>query len=790
MPRRDPWVFVGLAAFFALLFVALFGERIAPHETIFFVPEHGGDPRPFDPGLVFPVGSDLLGRDLLSLVLAGARITLVIVVLAGLARVAAGLVLAGLAQWSPATRLLGDSLAELVAAVPATLVALLVVKVFVRGDTTFLLFVGALLLTGWAGPYRILRSELDRLTHMGFTEGAAAIGVGRLRVFSRHHLPHLVPLIAVNVAQQSVASLVALAELGVLGVFVGATRLINIEESLSIVRTGQISSAQISEPPEWGGLLANARGIESLWVTRWLFLVPGLAFALAAVAIAMVGLAVARRYARRNLLHDLRGRGARGLALACAVMIAISFAIPDRFPGALEWAAAARATAAPAQDITATFAEVGLKPVAGAYTLERDVAQIKKAAPATVSIGEAKIQETAQGPVDARAFVYSDSGGGHVDAPVVFLSWGISPADHPARPTGVFSAPDFGRAIETWPDDYANVDVRGKIAVLLRFAGIFTGRGPATGPDITTHVKNALRRGAAAVVLVDPSLPAQQRLSTGIVQNPYQRIESEQPVERTTGAPVIVVSAAAADRLLGPAGITPSQMYATLASTAAPGTINITSWWLTAEGDFAQRSVARELGVRAQVDVPLAVVQAHVRTALAETAAPADAPRIVVWAVVHPSTIGDREPVDVLAQVARTFRDRNAAFVFVAFDPSVDPSGNARMVADALKGRKLVLFIVLDDLVGRELTFRTPFGDLIPAFDLYADRTGAPHAITRSTVNPNSETWVWPGSAPFIESKAVLVRGSGPAGDLRADAAALLGYIAGRAAQGAEELPR
>ena len=66
MTRRDPWTYIGVFAFFALLFVALFGERIAPHEAIFFVPEHGRDPRPYDPGLVFLFGSDILGRDLLS----------------------------------------------------------------------------------------------------------------------------------------------------------------------------------------------------------------------------------------------------------------------------------------------------------------------------------------------------------------------------------------------------------------------------------------------------------------------------------------------------------------------------------------------------------------------------------------------------------------------------------------------------------------------------------------------------------------------------------------------------
>ena len=788
MPRRDPWVYIGLFAFFALLFVALFGERIAPHETIFFVPEHGRDPRPYDPGLVFPVGSDVLGRDLLSLVLAGARMTLVIVVLAGLARVAAGLILAGLAAWWPAARILGDSAAEMVAAVPASLVALLIVKVFVRGDTTFLLFVGALLVTGWAGPYRIMRAELDRLMHMGFTEGAAAIGVSRIRVFASHHIPHLVPLLAVNVAQQSVASLVALAELGVLGVFVGAFRSISIEESLSVVRVGQVNSAQISEPPEWGGLLANARTIESLWTTRWLFLVPGIAFAIAAVALAAIGLALSRHYARRNLLHDVRSRGALTIAAMCTAMLVVALVMPDRYAAAQEWAAAARSAANSGGDIANTFADAGLKPVGGSFLVERDVTRISKVAAASVHAGDVELRESTDGAVDVRAVVYGDSGGGRVEAPMVFVGWGIAPVDHPPQPAGIFSSIDFGRAVAAWPDDYTQVDVRGKVVILLRFTGVITGRGPATGPDAATHVKNAIKRGAAAVILVDPTLPQQPRVSTGIRQNLYQRIEQELPVERVSGVPVIVISSAAADRLLRPAGIVPSQLYAGLGFAAGVGTINLTNAWLASDSEFATHSLARDVAMRATVEVPLANVQAHVRTVVAESAAPSDAPRIVIWAVTHATTRGDTEPLDVLARVANAMRGREAPVVLVAFDPSVDASGNARMVAELLKGRSLGLFIVLDDLSGSRLSFRTPFGDLIPAFDHYADLAGAPHVITRTTVNPNQETWVWPGIAPFIESKAVLVTAAGE-GDVRSDAAAMIGYVIGRRALDAEELP-
>src|SRR5687767_4684999 len=89
-PSIDPLMLGAFAALVGLLVVALLGDRIAPHELIYFVVEHGRDPRPYDTGLVFPLGSDVLGRDLFSLVLAGARATLTIVLLSGIARAVAG----------------------------------------------------------------------------------------------------------------------------------------------------------------------------------------------------------------------------------------------------------------------------------------------------------------------------------------------------------------------------------------------------------------------------------------------------------------------------------------------------------------------------------------------------------------------------------------------------------------------------------------------------------------------------------------------------------------------------
>lgn len=780
MPRRDPWTAIALIAFFALLLVALFGERIAPHESIYFVPEHGRDPRPFDPGLVYPFGSDILGRDLVSLVLAGARLTLGIVVLGGLARVLAALLLAVVASLSARARAGLDAISEIVAAVPATLVVLLVVLVFVRGDTTALVFVGALLLTGWAGPYRVLRSELDRLARVAFTEGAAAVGAGRLRIVLRHHVPHVVPLLALNASQQIVASLVALAELGVLGVFVGTTRYVNIEESLSVVRVGQRNAALIADPPEWGGLLANARDTESLWTTRWVFLIPGLAFAAAAVAVAAIGVGLARRYARRDVVADLRGRGAAALLLGVASLMVVADVLPERYAEARSWAADARAAmSGSTPDVAAVFFDAGLRPIGPGYTVERDVAEIRATAPATIQVGTASVRESQTGPFDILPLLYADSGGGTLVAPLVFASWGLSPADFPSLSTSMFGAPDLGKTIADWPDDYANVDVRGKTMVLLRVMGIAAGTRRVSGPDPETSIANALKRGAAGVLFVDPTLPQLPRVPTNRAANPYLRLMATSPVRTVTGKPVVVLGLPAADRLLAPAGVAPSKEYASLESGL-----------LATDGERATRSTARATGVDARIEIPTELSRMHVRSAMGEVAgADADSARVVIWAVMH-GTTGEPDGTGVLAALARSLAARKVPVVLVAFDPAVDPQGNARSVAERLGAERVGLILVLDDLTGSALTFTTPYGDLIPAIDTYAEKAGARHVPTRVTLDRNTQPWTWPGIWPFIDTKAIVVSGTDETGDLRPDAAALAGYLAGRLALHAEELPR
>jgi len=116
----------------------------------------------------------------------------------------------------------------------------------------------------------------------------------------------------------------------------------------------------------------------------------------------------------------------------------------------------------------------------------------------------------------------------------------------------------------------------------------------------------------------------------------------------------------------------------------------------------------------------------------------------------------------------------------------VDPRANAQAVSQVLGPRRIDLVVVIDELDGDALRFTTANGDLIPAFDLYADKADARHVTTTATAPIGELTNV----VPFIDQPTVVVTGSGGASDLRPDAAALIGYLAGRLALGAEELRR
>lgn len=237
-----------------LILVMILGPKLAPNnpyhiQGLVMVDGKLTTP-PFAPDETYPWGTDALGRDILSLILAGARQTLLLAGFAVLARALLGVLLGALAGWKnggPLDRfILG--LAEVISAYPALLIAmLLILALGIRnGIRPFSIALGVI---GWGEIMQFVRAEVIALRSRVFVESAVAIGARSSRIIVRHILPNLfAPLISI-IALEIGAVLMLLGELGFIGIFIGGGSLIMLPSM----------TVHYSDVPEWGALLSNIR---------------------------------------------------------------------------------------------------------------------------------------------------------------------------------------------------------------------------------------------------------------------------------------------------------------------------------------------------------------------------------------------------------------------------------------------------------------------------------------------------------------------------------------------------
>lgn len=154
----------------------------------------GGGPVPsaapfLPPSLAHPFGTDDLGRDLLSAVIAGGRTSLLVGALSVTLALAIGTGAGLIAGLGP--RALDETVmrtADMVASVPALLVAILVAGLHGGSALALALVLGA---TRWPVVARIVRAETASLLRMEHARAAIALGVGPAGLARRHLLPHI-----------------------------------------------------------------------------------------------------------------------------------------------------------------------------------------------------------------------------------------------------------------------------------------------------------------------------------------------------------------------------------------------------------------------------------------------------------------------------------------------------------------------------------------------------------------------------------------------------------------------
>lgn len=253
----NPGLVVGLMCVLGLLFIGVFGLALAPRDpnagaSLIITEVPGGNDLirfpPTYPDADHPFGTDQLGRDQWSRVLGGARLTLTIVLAATLVRLSVGFVLGLLTGWY------GGPLAQVVrviaagvTAIPQLLLAIMLV-LFTRplGTAGFIL---SLALVGWPEIVELVRTEVGRVRGQPFMEAARAVGARDRRLVTGHLATALAPQLITVAALEAGAVLLLLAELGIVGIFLGGATFLTGEFGESLFPKARA--------PEWGQMLGT-----------------------------------------------------------------------------------------------------------------------------------------------------------------------------------------------------------------------------------------------------------------------------------------------------------------------------------------------------------------------------------------------------------------------------------------------------------------------------------------------------------------------------------------------------
>ena len=254
----NPALVVGILGLLALLAMGVFGTMLAPHDpnagTNLIIRDlpNGNTDIKVPPTLPDPenwFGTDALGRDQWSRILAGTRLTLAIVLAAMVVRLAIGFVLGVIAGWygGPVARSI-RIVAAGIASIPQLILAIILVLVLQPFREPG--FIAALAVVGWPELVEFLHSEVRLAKTRPFMEAAYAIGAPGRRLVRTHLLAVLAPRLMTLVALEAGAVLLLLAELGLVGLFLaGSTSLVG--------DAGVYMGTPKERAPEWGQMLGS-----------------------------------------------------------------------------------------------------------------------------------------------------------------------------------------------------------------------------------------------------------------------------------------------------------------------------------------------------------------------------------------------------------------------------------------------------------------------------------------------------------------------------------------------------
>ncbi len=255
--RKNKMAMLGLILVSLLFFVAFFIPLISPHDPY----RVALDEQFLPPSSTYWLGTDNFGRDLLTRILYGARISLLVGIVPSFISLMIGAIMGIISgYYGGRIDFIIMRLADTMIAFPSLLLAMVVM--YTLGANLFNIFI-ALSLVGWAGVARVVRSQTLALKEKEFIEAARAVGTTRAKIMVRHIFPNIVP------------TLIVLFSLSI-------PEAIMWESSLSFLGVGV-------QPPEasWGLLVA--KGKEYLFASPLVAIMPGVAILITVLAFNFIG---------------------------------------------------------------------------------------------------------------------------------------------------------------------------------------------------------------------------------------------------------------------------------------------------------------------------------------------------------------------------------------------------------------------------------------------------------------------------------------------------------------------
>jgi len=241
----------------ALFFVAIFAPLVSPYNPNDIDRKHVLDP----PGMKHPFGTDDLGRDILSRMIWGARISLSVgFVAVGIATIIGMIVGALSGYYGGWTDRIMMRFIDIMLTIPTFFLILAVIAFIGAGIWNIMIVIGV---TSWMGVARLVRAEFLSIRQREYVLAAKALGASDFRIIFRH--------IMIN----SMAPVLVSAVLGIAGAVL-------VESALSFLGIG------IQPPtPSWGNILTLGKdNIEIAW---WLSVFPGLAILITVLGYNLLG---------------------------------------------------------------------------------------------------------------------------------------------------------------------------------------------------------------------------------------------------------------------------------------------------------------------------------------------------------------------------------------------------------------------------------------------------------------------------------------------------------------------